>query len=155
MGTEPFLDTALNEETAIMNMTPEEAKNLGTGISNILKGKFHYILDMANDLKKGEKLITKYNKPIGGFPMLVAKKDENTERVDLRITKGSRFIEFSSDTNELSQEDLNIEIKDHNYTYGYDTKVISESIEQSLVQLDKFEEDGTVRFEICLDCDIK
>lgn len=155
MGTEPFLESALDEKVAIINMSQEEAKALGTNISKILKGKFHYVLDMANDLKKDEKLITKYNKPIGGFPLLVAKKDEETDKIDIRITKGSRFIEFTSDTNKLSQEDLNIEIKDHNYTYGYDTKVISESIEQSLVQLDKFEEDGTVRFEVCLDCDIK
>lgn len=57
------------------------------------------------------------------------------------------------DTNKLSQEGLNINITDHNYTQGYDEEIILESVQQSLEVLDNLEESGEVSFDTCLNCD--
>ncbi|MDD4382259.1 MAG: hypothetical protein PHE21_02860 [Candidatus Dojkabacteria bacterium] len=136
-----------------LQLDPKKGQIIGQGFEKLLKERFSYLLDMIDDLDKDEKVITKHNKPIGNFPMFVAKKNEEGNKADIRISKGERYIEFTMDTNKLSQESLNIDITDHNYTGGYTEEVILESVQQSLEVLDKMEEQGEVSFDRCVNCD--
>lgn len=73
-----------------LKLDPKKGQIIGQGFEKLLKGRFSYLLDMIDGLNKEEKVMTKYNKAVGNFPMFVAKKNEGGDKADVRISKGDK-----------------------------------------------------------------